>query len=96
MTYKNMTLVGVIANKGTDDSVEVALDFEETHITETRTVSGLVVNVPQAQQGTPSKPSAPKTGRSAAQSATAKSKGKTSPTQQTEAKKKSVLRGWFE
>ena len=100
MTYKNMTLVGVVANKGTDDSVEVALDFEETHITETRTVSGLVVNVPQAQQGatssTPSKPSAPKTGRSADQSATAKSKGKTSPAQQTEAKKKSVLRGWLE
>lgn len=102
MTYKNMTLVGVIANKGTDDSVEVALDFEETHIAETRTVSGLVVNVPQAQQSaatnssTPSKPNAPKTGRSADQSATAKSKGETSPTQQTEAKKKSVLKGWFE
>lgn len=88
MTYNNMQLVNVVARRGTDDSVDLSLGFKEVHVVETRTVRGLVVNVP-------SRAEAPKTGRSADQAAKPKAKGRTTPTQQTEQKKQSVLKGIF-
>lgn len=90
MTYQNMKLINVIANKGTDDSVELALTFKENHVVETRTVQGLVVNVPTAQKATTSTSKVEgekKTGRAADQAAKPKAKGKTQPTKQTETKK---------
>ena len=94
MTYKNMKLINVVANKGTDDSIELALTFKENHIVETRTVKGLVVNVPTAQT-TPAANSKvdgeKKTGRAADQAAKPKAKGKTQPTKET-GTKKSVAR----
>lgn len=83
MTYQNMKLINVIANKGTDDSVELALTFKENHVVETRTVRGLVVNVPTAQKV----PDTKKTGRAADQAAKPKAKGKTQPTKQAKTKK---------
>lgn len=94
MTYPNMQLVSIIANRGTDDSVELSLAFKEIHVVETRTVSGLVVNVPTPIT-TPAKAEAPKTGRAADQAAKPKAKGKTSPTKVEDKKKQSVLKGIF-
>lgn len=86
--YTNMQLIGVIANKGTDDSVEFALQFKETPIVSTRTVQGLVVNVPTPQQPATTKVDGEKkTGRSENQAAKVKSKGKTQPVQQPKTKK---------
>lgn len=100
MTYNNMQLVNVVASRGTDDAVELTLTFKETHVVETRTVKGLVVNVPTptASSGTasdtaPTAPEAPKTGRSAEQSAKAVSRGRTTPVKQEP--KKSVLASIF-
>lgn len=94
MTYNNLLLTSVAANRGTDDSVELSLAFKEVHVVETRTVSGLVVNVPSQQKAADAK-SKPegnkKTGRSADQAAKPKAKGKTNPVKQTAAKNQSAL-----
>lgn len=94
MTYNNLLLTSVAANRGTDDSVELSLSFKEVHVVETRTVSGLVVNVPSQQKAADAK-SKPegnkKTGRSADQAAKPKAKGKTNPVKQTAAKSQSAL-----
>lgn len=95
MTYQNMQLVNVAATKGTDDAIDLALTFKEVHIVETRTVQGLVVNVPTPSStaksktdGTTSKTDgAKKSGRAADQAAKPKAKGKTQPTQQSAPKK---------
>ena len=94
-SYNNVLLVGVVAVDGTEDSVEFALQFKEVFIVETRTVSGLVVNVPTAskQNATKSKVDGDKkTGRAATQSAKPKAKGKTQPVKQSPSSKKSVAR----
>lgn len=95
MTYNNLLLIGVAANRGTDDSVELSLSFKEVHVVETRTVSGLVVNVPSQQKAADAK-SKPegnkKTGRSADQAAKPKAKGKTNPTKQAPQKQQSLLK----
>lgn len=88
MTYNNMKLINVTASRGTDDAVELALTFKEVHIVETRTVSGLVVNVPTQVKVTTKPEGEKKTGRAADQAAKPKAKGKTSPTKQT---KKSLI-----
>lgn len=94
MTYNNLLLTSVAANRGTDDSVELSLAFKEVHVVETRTVSGLVVNVPSQQKAADAK-SKPegnkKTGRSADQAAKPKAKGKTNPVKQSAAKNQSAL-----
>ena len=95
MTYNNLLLTGVAANRGTDDSVELSLSFKEVHVVETRTVSGLVVNVPSQQKAADakSKPEGKKkTGRSADQAAKPKANGKTNPTKQTPQKQQSLLK----
>lgn len=86
--YTNMLLTRVVAVQDVDDALQVQLEFREVFITETRTVQGLVVQVPQAATNTtPSKPDAPKTGRAKEQSAKPKSKGTTQPTQQPQSRK---------
>lgn len=95
MTYNNLLLTSVAANRGTDDSVELSLSFKEVHVVETRTVSGLVVNVPSQQKAADakSKPEGKnKTGRSADQAAKPKAKGKTNPTKQAPQKQQSLLK----
>lgn len=83
MTYQNMKLVNVMATKGTNDSIELSLTFKENHIVETRTVQGLVVNVPASKKTETSKvEGANKSGRAADQAAKPKAKGKTQPIQQ--------------
>ena len=87
-----MKLINVIANKGTDDSVEIALTFKENHVVETRTVQGLVVNVPTAQNATTSTSKVEgekKTGRAADQAAKPKAKEKRN--QPNKQKPKSLL-----
>ena len=93
MTYNNLLLESIAVNRGTDDSIEVSLAFKEVHVVETRTVSGLVVNVPAQQQtATQSKPEGTKkTARAADQAAKPKAKGKTNPVKQTPEKKQSLL-----
>ena len=91
-TYNSMQLTGVVCNHASQDSAEFALQFKEIFVVETQTVQGLVVNVPAPAAATTSKvDGAKKTGRSEAQAATPKAKGKTQPTKQT-ATKKSVAR----
>ncbi len=93
-SYKNMLLTGVVAVEGPDDAVEFSLSFREVFIVETKTVSGLVVNVPKSTATTTSKVEGEKkTGRAAEQSAKPKAKGKTQPTRQAPTNKKSVARG---
>ena len=95
MTYNNLLLTGVAANRGTDDSVELSLSFKEVHIVETRTVSGLVVNVPSQQKAVDakSKPEGKKkTGRSADQAAKPKAKGKTIQQNKHRKKQQSLLK----
>ena len=95
MTYNNLLLTGVAANRGTDESIELSLSFKEVHVVETRTVSGLVVNVPSQKKAADakSKPEGKnKTGRSADQAAKPKAKGKTNPTKQAPQKKQSLLK----
>ena len=94
-SYNNVLLVGVVAVDGSDDSVEFALQFKEVFIVETRTVSGLVVNVPNASKQNAAKSKVDgdkKTGRAANQSAKPKAKGKTQPVKQSPSSKKSVAR----
>lgn len=92
-SYKNMLLTGVVAVEGPDDAVEFSLSFREVFIVETKTVSGLVVNVPKAATTTSKVEGDKKTGRAAEQSAKPKAKGKTQPTRQAPTNKKSVARG---
>lgn len=93
-SYKNMLLTGVVAVEGPDDAVEFSLSFREVFIVETKTVSGLVVNVPKSAATTTSKVEGDKkAGRAAEQSAKPKAKGKTQPTRQAPTNKKSVARG---
>lgn len=92
-SYKNMLLTGVVAVEGPDDAVEFSLSFREVFIVETKTVTGLVVNVPKAATTTSKVEGDKKTGRAAEQSAKPKAKGKTQPTRQAPANKKSVARG---
>ena len=88
MTYNNLLLESIAVNRGTDDSIEVSLAFKEVHVVETRTVSGLVVNVPVPK----TKPEGTKkTARAADQAAKPKAKGKTNPVKQTPEKKQSLL-----
>lgn len=91
--YKNMLLTGVVAVDGADDAVEFSLQFKENYIVETRTVQGLVVDVPSSKKdSTKSKVDGDKkTGRAAEQSAKPKAKGKTQPTR-SPATNKSVAR----
>lgn len=91
-SYSNVLLTGVVANKGIDDAVTIALEFREQFITETRTVQGLVVNVPARQAAPTSKPDGDKkTGRAKDQAAKPKSKGTVQPVQQS-GNRKSVAR----
>jgi len=83
--YTNMLLTRVVAVQDVDDALQVQLEFREVFITETRTVQGLVVQVPETT--TPSKPEAKKTGRAKDQAAKPKSKGTTQPTQQPKSNK---------
>lgn len=92
-SYKNMLLTGVVAVEGPDDAVEFSLSFREVFIVETKTVSGLVVNVPKAATTTSKVEGDKKAGRAAEQSAKPKAKGKTQPTRQAPTNKKSVARG---
>lgn len=96
-TYNNMALIGVVGGKNTDDGAEFTLVFREVHISETRTVQGLVVNLPQRSATTTAttKPDGDKkTGRAADQSAKPKAKGKTQPQKATP--KKSALKSLAE
>lgn len=92
-TYNSMQLTGVVCNHASQDSAEFALQFKEIFVVETQTVQGLVVNVPTASTSTTTSKvdGAKKTGRSEAQAAKPKAKGKTQPTKQS-ATKKSVAR----
>lgn len=85
-SYSNMLLTSVLANNGADDSVEFVLQFREAPVTSTRTVQGLVVNVPTvaAQSKVDGEN---KTGRAENQAEKVKSKGKTQPVQQPTTKK---------
>lgn len=89
--YENMVLTGVVAVTGPDDAAEFALQFREVFVTQTRTVQGLVVNVPVAQKANTATQSkvdgAKKAGRAETQAAQTKSKGTTQPVQQPTVKK---------
>lgn len=81
-SYKNMVLIGVQVAESADDKADFNLTFREILVVETKVVNGLVV--PATAQKAPAKKTNgdKKTGRSANQSAEAKSKGKTSPVKQ--------------
>lgn len=81
-TYPNMQLLRVQAVEGPDDAVQFVLEFKEITIVETRTVQGLVVNVPVQATATTKPDGSKKTGRAAQQAAKPKSKGTTQPVQQ--------------
>lgn len=76
-SYTNVLLTNVTCVSNADDALQFSLEFREVFITETRTVKGLVVNVPK------SKPDGEKkTGRAKNQSEKPKSKGTTQPVRQ--------------
>lgn len=80
--YSNMLLTDVVAVSDNPDSAEFILRLREVFVVETRTVQGLVVNVPTAPvaKSPTSKPDGEKkTGRAAEQSAKPQSKGRTQP-----------------
>lgn len=88
-SYDNVLLTNITCVGNEDDALQFSLEFREVFIVETRTVQGLVVNVPVQQAPTnQSKPDGnKKTGRAAAQSAKPKSKGTTQPVRQPTTRK---------
>lgn len=82
-TYNNVLLTGVVCVGNEDDAAQFALEFREVFIVQTRTVQGLVVNVPSATPVTANKiDGEKKTGRAATQAAKPKSKGTSQPVRQ--------------